>query len=164
MNSTPEPTPKPRDARRSFRADGPDGSFFQTTTKIHAKSLSHVVVAHRARTGEWADIAWCESEGEAAARVNIAGASGQYDNVQVIPATETACLVTYVTTAFIFGERRHRQGVSTPLPTCALGIRSSRGTDLAERAVAQWRMHFPEAVDAELVIAPATTHVQGSRR
>lgn len=173
MNSTPEPTTKQREARRSFRADGPDGSFFQTTTKSPDKSYSHAVIARRVRTGDWTDLMWCEREDAALARASIAGQSEEFRDVQVVAATETAALVTYVTTAMVFGERRQRQGVSTPLPTCALGIRSSRGTepvswfarhDLAQRAADQWRQRFPEAVDAELVIAPATTHVLGSRR
>ncbi len=168
------PTTKPPAARRSYRAAGPDGSFFQTTTKLAERRYTHAVIARRVRTGDWTDLAWCESAESADARArNERQRVSTFDDVRTVAAVETASLVTYVTTALVFGERRQRQGVSTPLPTFALGIRSSRGAEpvswfstraLADEAAAKWRKQFPEAVDAELSIVPAATRVLGSRR
>lgn len=172
-DSAPTPTTKPSAARRSYRAEGPDGLFFQTTTKLAERRYTHAVIARRVRTGDWTDLAWCESAESADARATGERQRADFDDVRTVAAVETPSLVTYVTTAMVFGERRQRQGVSTPLPTCALGIRSSRGIEpvswfstraLAEGAAAKWRKQFPEAVDAELSIVPAATHVLGSRR
>lgn len=182
------PTPQPADTdphrpanktarapRQSWRADGPEGSVFQTTSIAEqGRQYTHLVIVRPADTGQWTERAWCESHDEAETYIRrMTDAERAKVSPCIVPAGRTAALTTYTTTATVFGDRKSRYGTSTPFPTHALGIRTERGTEpvswhvgreSAERELANWRRNFPGAARFESEIAAASTHIPKARR